>query len=612
MLKKYNKSNFERAVTTGAKVLAGDIGVEVLFMGNQAMTDGKIITIPSLPDDIMLNQDQVQVTRGYYHHECCHVMFTDMPSYQSHAEELLKQGDVLERYVFNAVEDCWIEREWMKKYPGSRSMLSAVHQYVAKKIYKEMEADYNQYDKRYWNWSEIGVMAISWVSSRNKSYEGTYREMCMAFLTGEQKDMLDKWYEEIKQITSTPEAMILAHKIVEEMLEQDMQEALEERANNDPDLMEKLKNFDNLTEEERDKIAEDTAGYLDATSQRLDGELDMNEVLGLKPHDGKSGLMDHKPFSTAFDKVIDRLNYGSTDWKYSNVIFHRDYNDDGRSNFFHLLEKNRGELSVMQRKIERGFIAKSNVGWAGAKEHGKLDARRLTAAYNGHPNVFRHRIPTPDVSTAVQIIVDGSGSMFGERIRMASQTCIALVQLLDRIQAESEVILFNGIPFDDWSSVFLTDHYIEQHEVQLKELTGYSRVEPHRVFCPKRFDDRINTSMPYLGNMPEAVGGGTPLLDTMALVYPRLLDRTANRKVMMLITDGMPSEIHKCENMIKHIQQQGVTVVGIGIGGDHIGEFCERSIWVNEISELATSVVDDLAHMLLGERFNARNERRVA
>ena len=50
--------------------------------------------------------------------------------------------------------------------------------------------------------------------------------------------------------------------------------------------------------------------------------------------------------------------------------------------------------------------------------------------------------------------------------------------------------------------------------------------------------------------------------------------------------------------------------MGIGIGDDYIGDWCDRNVVVRNIDDFGTAVMDDFARMLLGERFNAKNERR--
>ena len=60
-MSKFSKDKFERAITTGAKVLGGDLDVDVVFIGDRAFTNGSTITIPSLPEDVELTLDQVNM-----------------------------------------------------------------------------------------------------------------------------------------------------------------------------------------------------------------------------------------------------------------------------------------------------------------------------------------------------------------------------------------------------------------------------------------------------------------------------------------------------------------------------------------------------------------------
>ena len=113
-MSKFSKDKFERAITTGAKVLGGDLDVDVVFIGNRAFTNGATITIPSLPEDVELTLDQVNIARGYYHHEAAHIRYTDFDVYSKTVGLLRESGEEQKAEMCNVVEDCFIEREWMK------------------------------------------------------------------------------------------------------------------------------------------------------------------------------------------------------------------------------------------------------------------------------------------------------------------------------------------------------------------------------------------------------------------------------------------------------------------------------------------------------------------
>ena len=120
-----NKQQFEQAVTTASKTLGGNFGVDVQFAGGQAKTDGKTIYIPVLPEDKEVSEKEEELTTGYYCHESSHIRYSEMKYITTQKTKAHQMGEELLAGMMNAVEDCWIEREWLKEYEGSHGALSS-------------------------------------------------------------------------------------------------------------------------------------------------------------------------------------------------------------------------------------------------------------------------------------------------------------------------------------------------------------------------------------------------------------------------------------------------------------------------------------------------------
>jgi cobalamin biosynthesis protein CobT len=99
-----------RTVIEGvAKTLADNHGIKVVFLGDECKTDGKTIYLPSLPDKVPARL--VELLRGYLDHEAGHIAFTEFKVMKG-----IKNG--LEKAAFNAVEDARIEAEMAKVWKG--------------------------------------------------------------------------------------------------------------------------------------------------------------------------------------------------------------------------------------------------------------------------------------------------------------------------------------------------------------------------------------------------------------------------------------------------------------------------------------------------------------
>ena len=693
-----NKRQFQQAVSTASKTLGGEFGVRVVFEGDKAMTDGETIYIPALPEDAVISTEEEVVTTGYYCHESAHVRYTEMDYFRKHKGEAMDSGQELLGHLINAVEDCFIEREWIREYGGSHSPLSETHEFVDLGALGFMlEEDSHRAD-----WRHIGPMAITWMSGRDKGYDGTWREKCIEILGDGMEDKVSDWYDTyVKPVASTRDAVDAANKIrdlmIEDEQERQKQEVQDEKMSDDQEGSgedqegkgsgtsdEKYgglgdgngtnsqqgdrsngnqSDSDSNTGTEDDKasggepgqdkahgqsndaVSEDEKGD-DPGDEKGDGaggvskpkpkdngsakpfsvDLDLRKALNVDEKRGNNTgryNRSYLPYSEEYDCVVgyrgapdipDHPEGGMMYWGGSNrvrlsvhetFIDYQDFLNSPNTHFDDIVRRSRSELSVMRRKIQRAFLAKRSRDWVGGYEYGRLNNRMLTSAYQGSHDVWRQRTDAPEMDTAVQILVDASGSMSGRRIKMATTTAIALCQTLDGIGCATEVLSFAGVGYVDLQPIFKWEDF--------EMPAGFSRCHGQWLLGHKTFDQPLRLAKGSLGQMVDSTDGGTPTADAVYIARPRLMERTEDRKIMIIVTDGLPNSPDEASKAIQRTQAKGVEVVGIGIGSNFIGNWCDRSVWVKDPSDLASKVMDDFAKMLLrNERFNANNKKGVA
>jgi len=97
---------------TVAKALTDAHDVKVVFYGDRCETDGRVITLPSLPDKIPA--EIISMLRGYLDHEVGHIAFTDFKTYRK-----LPKNET-ERFALNAIEDVRIELEMESIWKGCK------------------------------------------------------------------------------------------------------------------------------------------------------------------------------------------------------------------------------------------------------------------------------------------------------------------------------------------------------------------------------------------------------------------------------------------------------------------------------------------------------------
>ena len=679
-----NKQQFEQAVTTASKTLGGNFGVDVQFAGGQAKTDGKTIYIPVLPEDKEVSEKEEELTTGYYCHESSHIRYSEMKYITTQKAKAHQMGEELLAGMMNAVEDCWIEREWLREYEGSHGALSSCHSYVDMGAMMFMD----ETDDAKNDWRHIGPMAVTWMSGRDKGYtdEHNYRELCVANLGEGMADKVSQWYDElVKPVKNSRQAMDAAREIVKRMLDEQT-ERQQEEAKDEPmesDAGEQSNDGEQPEgegqsqgqgqgnqpencsgdgdempgggssdpgedsdaagasstdggEQDQDETHETSQGGQQGGSGegavKDDGQVtpysndfDLRDALGLDEHDKSMCQHVYRPMTEQYDAVIDwkSLKPSFPETKKVGLAYRNEYSrrsrrmsahegykymvdnylldQKGIARYDYIMNKQRSTLSVMSRKIQRAFLAKTNREWHGGMTEGRLDTRNLVSAYNGYDRVFRRRGEAPEIDTAVQIFVDASSSMHGHLMSMACLTSIMLCNTLDRIGCETEVITFNSLEF-----------------VKLWELfdwvgSSFSRSYAQWVIAHKAFDQPMRLAKNALGLMHDTCSGGTPTGDAIYVARDRLFERKTSRKIMIIVTDGYAYQDEILQNAITSTAKRGVEVVGVGIGGNYIGKYCDRSVAVYDPKDLASTVMDDFARLLLrNEKFSASNMKGEA
>jgi hypothetical protein len=111
-----------RALPLVASALGSKYGVRVVIGGNQACTDGRTITLPSLPLD--MPETFLLLVRGYLDHEAGHIRETDFDALRG------ARLSPLEHHVWNSIEDWRVERRMAEIFPGCRHNFNRLVRHV--------------------------------------------------------------------------------------------------------------------------------------------------------------------------------------------------------------------------------------------------------------------------------------------------------------------------------------------------------------------------------------------------------------------------------------------------------------------------------------------------
>lgn len=194
---------------------------------------------------------------------------------------------------------------------------------------------------------------------------------------------------------------------------------------------------------------------------------------------------------------------------------------------------------------------------------GQLMAARVWKLKAGNLRIFRNTVEGVEYSTAIKVLLDRSGSMAS-----GMQTAVRAAAFLP-----------------------LTFESIEGLHCSLDIFPGV-RNAMERI---KSFDERTQACLDRMAGI--CATGGTPLVEAMQLSSRDLLDFHADRKILVVITDGEPYDKAAARKMVKGLQAEGVEVIGIGIGGETRGSmkviFDDYCV-IRNVHELT----DQLAHTM--------------
>jgi len=256
--------------------------------------------------------------------------------------------------------------------------------------------------------------------------------------------------------------------------------------------------------------------------------------------------------------------------------------------------KLRAPILTMKSKLKRALLARQQRDWHYGKESGKLDSKRLVAAFQHSSNVYKQRADRMDEDTAITILVDLSGSMENsDKAEVARNCAIALAECLEGSQLTYNIVGFCN-----------KDEGMDDYNIPGK----YHRYERLDTVYFKDFNQPLRTARPQIAGIVDAIGGNNSDYDFIVNSISTLSKRPEKRKVLLVISDGQPAcvtdssdsgYIKLCGEAIKHGNTIGVETVGIGLLDDTVKDIYPNHVVINNVNELSTKVFTKLTKLLI-------------
>lgn len=271
-----------------------------------------------------------------------------------------------------------------------------------------------------------------------------------------------------------------------------------------------------------------------------------------------------------------------------------------------MMDETTAAVGVMAKSLERAMAAQNRKAWNPGLRKGRINPGSLFRTGVGDDRVFRQRVETRAKNTVVELVVDCSGSMsWGGKIATAGTAAYALSTTLERIKIQHEVIGFTTKGSSELMEA------AEEEFKRTRVRVPYSRLLPLYMPVFKGWNERLdadtrarfaNLRSGRPGFLHENVDG-----ESVLIAGHRLMQQKAERHVMIVLSDGSPAcppgygLNRHLKGAVKKLEAAGIDVIGIGLEDDSVKEFYRKYLVLNDVSELATTLIGQLTTLLLAD-----------
>lgn len=255
-------------------------------------------------------------------------------------------------------------------------------------------------------------------------------------------------------------------------------------------------------------------------------------------------------------------------------------------------------------QLERVLLARQRREWHFDQDEGQLDVRRLTRVLTAPttPLAYRREAESSFKDTAVTLLIDNSRSMLGRPIKIAAAAADILARTLERCGVSVELLGFTTTELHGGLSTREWEH--------AGSPANPGRLNDLRHIIYKSADAPYRSARRGLGLMlsrdvlKQNIDG-----ESLLWAHARLLRRTEERRVLMVISDGAPVDtstlaVNPRDYLSRHLRRviddierrSAVELVAIGIGHD-VGSYYQRAMTVHDARDLGPAMLEELGSL---------------
>ena len=354
---------------------------------------------------------------------------------------------------------------------------------------------------------------------------------------------------------------------------------------------------------DEDSLGEEEGDGETATME-MDADVDLAELgAESEPEEAPHHLLDaagrirvdfnYNPFTSAFDEVVRAEDLCSP---------------EELQQLRQLLDQQllllRHATSKLANRLQRKLLAKLNRSWDFDLDEGILDTSRLSQVVVDpmNPLAFKQEKQIEFRDTVVTLLIDSSGSMRGRSITIAAVCGDILGRTLERCSVRVEIL---GFTTRAWRGGRSREIWIDAGKP-----ANPGRLNDLRHIIYKAADDPWRHARRNLGLMmreellKENIDG-----EALIWAHNRLVARHEQRKVLMVISDGLPVDnstllVNPSNYLEQHLKyaieaienHSPVELVAIGIGHD-VTHHYKRAVTITDAEQLGGAITEQLAEL---------------
>jgi len=349
-----------------------------------------------------------------------------------------------------------------------------------------------------------------------------------------------------------------------------------------------------------DELPEDASEAMDAPSAEMPDDSEMgdadNAAEPWRPRNrGKNEPRgpDYRPFSAKFDETVG-----------AEELCEPEELDRLRSYLDKQLAHLQGVVARLANRLQRRLMAQQNRSWEFDLEEGLLDPARLSRVVIDplHPLSFKREKDTNFRDTVVTLLLDNSGSMRGRPITVAATCADILARTLERCGVKVEIL---GFTTRAWKGGQSREAWLAAGKpLNPGRLNDLRHIIYKSADAPWRRARKNLGLMMREGLLKENIDG-----EALDWAHRRLLARTEQRKILMMISDGAPVDdstlsVNAGNYLERHLRwvieeietRSPVELIAIGIGHD-VTRYYRRAVTIVDAEELGGAMTEKLAEL---------------